>query len=293
MKRNLILAFSFLMTSVLFAQTPTYQGLLWKITGNGLDKPSYLYGTMHVSNKVAFHLSDSFYKAIESVDVVSLEINPETWMETMTTDSYVADNMGNAFSMRGNNNSTGFYKSIFELKKPENKDIGSAMGAELGILNSLLYRTSSYSADFQEDTYLDLFIFQAGKKQGKEITGLEQLGGTMVLNERAAKPENDKKKRKAIKELAAEKKHKLSKILDGKPYGEIMENAYRVGDLDLLDSMSRLAGTSDVHHDLIIVYRNIGMADAMDSIMKKKSLFAGIGAAHLPNSYGVINLLRE
>ena len=60
-----------------------YKGLLWKISGNGLDKPSYLYGTMHVSNKVAFHLSDSFYKAIESVDVVSLEINPETWMETM------------------------------------------------------------------------------------------------------------------------------------------------------------------------------------------------------------------
>ena len=107
-------------SATLFAQSPQSQGLLWEITGNGLEKPSYLYGTMHVSNKVAFHLSDSFYKAIESVDVVSLEINPETWMETMTTDDYVADNMGNVFIMRGNSRGSGFYKSIFEKKKPEN-----------------------------------------------------------------------------------------------------------------------------------------------------------------------------
>jgi len=293
MKRISLLALGFLTVVLSIAQAPEYKGLLWKISGNGLDKPSYLYGTMHVSNKVAFHLSDSFYKAIESVDVVSLEINPETWMETMTSSDYVADKMGNAFSMRGGNKSAGFYKSIFDLSAPENKAIGGAMGAELGILNSLLYRTSNYSADFQEDTYLDLFIFQASKKQGKAITGLENLGATMRLNELAAKPEKDKDKKKADKENAARKRFELEKILDGKSYGEVMEDAYRVGDLDLLDSMSRLTGQNDKNHELIIVYRNIGMANAMDSIMQKEALFAGIGAAHLPNSYGVINLLRE
>lgn len=154
--------------STSFSQAPTYQGLFWKITGKGLEKPSYLYGTMHVSDKVAFHLSDSFCKAIESVDVVSLEINSETWMQTMTSEDYVADNMGNAFSTRGKNRDAGFYKSIFELAKPENKEIGEALGSELGILNSLLYRTSNFSADFEEDTYLDLFIFQAEKSRAKK-----------------------------------------------------------------------------------------------------------------------------
>ena len=293
MKRISLFILTCLFVTLTFSQNSDYQGLLWKISGNGLDKPSYLYGTMHVSNKVAFHLSDSFYKAIESVDVVSLEINPETWMQTMTSSDYVADNMGNTFSMRGENKRDGFYKSIFDLSAPENKEIGSAMGSELGILNSLLYRTSNYAADFQEDTYLDLFIFQAGKKQGKFITGLENLGVTMRLNELSAKPEPDKDKRKADKENTARKRFELEKVLDGKSYGEVMEDAYRLGDLDLLDSMSRLTGQNDRNHELIIVYRNIGMADAMDSIMKKESLFAGIGAAHLPNDYGVIHLLRE
>ncbi len=58
-----------------------YQGLLWEISGNGLTRPSYLFGTMHVSNKLAFHLADSFYNAIKNVDVVALESNPANWQD--------------------------------------------------------------------------------------------------------------------------------------------------------------------------------------------------------------------
>lgn len=258
-----------------------------------MAKPSYLYGTMHVSNKVAFHLSDSFYKAIANVDVVALEINPETWMQTMTSDPFVADRMGNVFSVRGDYSSSGFYTSLFKLEAPTNRQIGAALASELGILNSLLYRNDNYGVEFQEDTYLDLFIYQAGKKQGKEITGLEQLGTTMRLGEIAAKPETDKEKKKANKELALKRRFEIEKLLKGKNFNEVMEDAYRRGDLDLLDSLSRMSGGSDKYHDYIIVHRNIGMADDMDSIMRQKPLFAGIGAAHLPNTYGVINLLRE
>src|SRR6188768_1075165 len=61
-----------------------YQGLLWEITGNGLKKPSYLFGTMHVSSKLAFHLADSFYIGIRNADIVALETNPESWQEDMS-----------------------------------------------------------------------------------------------------------------------------------------------------------------------------------------------------------------
>src|SRR6478735_4759198 len=61
--------------------TKKYQSLLWEITGNGLKKPSYLFGTMHVSDKLAFHLGDSFYTALKSVQVVALETNPESWQD--------------------------------------------------------------------------------------------------------------------------------------------------------------------------------------------------------------------
>src|SRR5947209_15943060 len=58
-----------------------YPSLLWEISGNGLLKPSYLFGTMHVSSKMVFHLSDSFYNALRNADIVALETNPENWQE--------------------------------------------------------------------------------------------------------------------------------------------------------------------------------------------------------------------
>jgi len=64
-------------------KTPKYPSLFWEINGNGLKKPSYLFGTMHVSNKMVFHLSDSFYNAIRNTDMVVLELNPEYWQKDM------------------------------------------------------------------------------------------------------------------------------------------------------------------------------------------------------------------
>ena len=60
-----------------------YPSLLWEISGNGLKKPSWLFGTMHVSSKIAFHLSDSFYLGIKNAEVIALETNPESWQEDL------------------------------------------------------------------------------------------------------------------------------------------------------------------------------------------------------------------
>src|ERR1700744_5687507 len=57
--------------------------LLWEITGNGLKNPSYLFGTMHVSSKLVFHLSDSFYLDIKNADVVALELDPQLWQDQL------------------------------------------------------------------------------------------------------------------------------------------------------------------------------------------------------------------
>src|SRR5215207_1449454 len=87
----------------LFAQAQStginhkYPSLLWEITGNGAKKPSYLFGTMHVSSKMAFNLSDSFYLAIRSANVVALETNPESWQEDMFNFNFAQGGAGTGF----------------------------------------------------------------------------------------------------------------------------------------------------------------------------------------------------
>jgi uncharacterized protein YbaP (TraB family) len=62
MKRNFLLAVLCLATtSILFAQkTKQEQSLLWKVSGNGLNKPSYLFGTYHF-------LSSGFIDTMQAV----------------------------------------------------------------------------------------------------------------------------------------------------------------------------------------------------------------------------------
>lgn len=63
MSRSPILMFVCIFAAVVsFAQSP--KSLLWRISGKGLKEPSYLYGTMHISNKEVFRFGDSVYKAI-------------------------------------------------------------------------------------------------------------------------------------------------------------------------------------------------------------------------------------
>src|SRR5262245_32558206 len=100
-------------------QKPVYKSLFWEISGNGLKKSSYLYGTMHVSDRVAFHLNDSFFIALKSVDVVALESNPETWMTEMYDVETAFDpnsmGMGMLSDMLG---MYGFDASAFNLNEP-------------------------------------------------------------------------------------------------------------------------------------------------------------------------------
>src|SRR5258706_5456302 len=80
-----------------------YPSLLWEISGNGLKKPSHLFGTMHVSSKMVFQLADSFYLGIRNADVVALETNPESWQEDMSKYKDEDDEDGgyNSFRLRG------------------------------------------------------------------------------------------------------------------------------------------------------------------------------------------------
>src|SRR5262245_45509876 len=97
MKRYLIISASVLYCFLAFGQSKIkakkYPSLFWEISGNGLKKPSWLFGTMHVSSKLAFNLSDSFYLAIRNSEVVALETNPETWQEDMNNYDFRSEDL--------------------------------------------------------------------------------------------------------------------------------------------------------------------------------------------------------
>src|SRR5688572_13982506 len=87
MKRFLLLVVfgSCVLSSNLFAQNgkPWPKTLLWKISGNGLAKTSFLYGTMHLQDKRLFYFGDSLYHYLEQADGYSMEIDLREMMDSV------------------------------------------------------------------------------------------------------------------------------------------------------------------------------------------------------------------
>ncbi len=59
------------------------KSLLWKIEGKQLQKPSYLYGTMHVTNEEVFNVNDSLLHFLQQCDGFANEIDPKETMQVM------------------------------------------------------------------------------------------------------------------------------------------------------------------------------------------------------------------
>jgi uncharacterized protein YbaP (TraB family) len=55
--------------------------LLWKISGNGLEKPSYLYGTIHLICAEDANLSDNLKKVISECEDVYFEVDMDNLFE--------------------------------------------------------------------------------------------------------------------------------------------------------------------------------------------------------------------
>lgn len=277
MRKNLALSLLVLLFSSLqLSSQKKYQSLLWEISGNGLEKPSYLYGTMHVSSKVAFHLGDSFFDALNNVDMVALEIHPETWVDDMLAFDPYAFWQGGGYYGRGRNTGKADQRK---------KAVITALRRDPSLINYYLFRSQGYSGNFEEDTYLDLYIFQAGKKLGKKTGGLEQMSELMLNLEEAERAREEEYKYK---------KRNRNYYDEGVSFGDALEDAYRRGDLDAIDSLNLADGTPG-YLEYMLYRRNQVMADRMDSIMKDGGLrlFAGMGASHLPGEQGVIEMLRE
>ncbi|MBI3520180.1 MAG: TraB/GumN family protein [Bacteroidetes bacterium] len=174
-----------------------------------------------------------------------------------------------------------FYKDAFKIELPDNKRYADILSNDPDIINNLLYRNNNNRNDHEESTYIDLFIYKAGSKLDKKIVSLEDFKTSLIMATKSTIRDPN--------EVYDESKNKV----DYRKVQDDINNAYRTGDLDLIDSLTQLTYTTKNTQKYLIEDRNVILAHNIDSVSKTGSLFAGIGAAHLPGKNGVIELLRK
>ncbi len=174
---------------------PHQKSLLWKISHDNTEKTSYLYGTMHISGRLAFHLGEEFFEAIESTDAIALESNPIIWLDEIFASPYADDYLGKyGFKYQ---TYKGFYQTAFGLTLPDNKNLSAAISDDHYLSNWMLYRENKSKLDFQEETFLDLFIYQTGLKSDRKVYSLENFSQTTHFSKLGSMPDANQKEKDA------------------------------------------------------------------------------------------------
>ena len=247
------------------------KSLLWEISGNGLSKSSYLYGTIHMICGNDYFLSDKTKKAFTASNNLVLEVNLSDPKELSVAQqlAYGKEPLSKTLSPEQLNDLDAL------LQKRTGMTVKQVDKFSLMTVMSLITMKSFGCVDIK--SYEMEFIAMA-KESDKSVTGFETLQSQMDFLSKGysdaemitmLQESNDDTTKKMVQNYIQENLPELYKDITAP---KVMNEKARKWLLDV---------------------RNENWVVKMPDMMKDKSTFFAVGAAHLLDEQGVINLLRK
>ncbi|MFN8277045.1 MAG: TraB/GumN family protein [Chitinophagales bacterium] len=263
-----------------------YHALLWKISGPGINKPSYLYGTMHTTDSRVFQFSNQVDPAFKSARRFAMELNPDeafnaqVMARLLMPETQSLEQLLDSVDYR-------FLDSIFTRN----------MGSSLALFNrvspilieamveqfALKSRVDEPVTSSQERDFLDMYFYRRAKRLHKPVIGLEAVEDQLnALNSLT------------YQEQAQLLHDDLITLRGNVPEdGKNVLALYVTQDLDALLKESHEARLPPKFYTAIVTVRNQHMARRISELVLEKPTFIAVGALHLPGPEGVIELLRQ
>jgi len=275
----------FLIISLFFAlnvnaqiNNNTEKSLLWEISGNGLEKPSYIFGTMHLVPKDDYFFDEKMQEKLNSCKKLILEIDINIPLKKqieiakqvllpkgkLLSDYMTAEEFDEFQS---------YIIDTLKIKKSTFKKINKIkplLGSSL-IINELAGKTKAYEKELN----------RLAKKNDMSVEGLETMEFQMSL----------------INDISIEDQIKMmtEDEMTGNPmdvYNEMLK-AYKEQDLDKLKSLMDADDSMASIEDDFLKNRNKDWIPKIEKLAKQSSVFIAVGAGHLPGEDGVLQLLIE
>lgn len=259
--------------------------LLWKISGNGIKKPSYILGSHHGCPSSYCDSIPGLMKAFDKVDNIIGEIN------MIEFDQMSPERMQKMQAMMMMPADTSLL-SLFSTEEAAkvNEWLGKKMGASLEMLSVMKPMTIMVTVQNKEMmevipeiatmTTIDKYMQTLGQRKGKTIGELETADYQMEL---------------LYGNSLEEQADALLEMIDhGDSKGLLQQltNAYKSQNLDTLWKVFQEQMTG-YEYDAIVKVRNLNWEKQMKEILPKQTTLFVVGAGHLPGEYGMINLLQE
>jgi uncharacterized protein YbaP (TraB family) len=253
--------------------------LLWEISGNGMKKPSYLFGTMHILCAEDAQLSERLKDIIKNSDVIYFELDMDDMQEMMGALQYLRMNDGQKISEL-------LTKEEYAKVETYFKDNNFPM--PLSLMNRFKpYFVSSLIGEqmltCQQKNGMEMQIMNESKKYKKDIKGLESTKFQASIFDSIPYDKQAKDLVSYIDSIDNYKKVMLE-----------MVDVYRQQDLVRMDSLMHKSDPGmEEYMDILLYDRNKRWVEDIPNIISGKSVLFAVGAGHLPGEEGVINLLRK
>ncbi|MCC8035410.1 MAG: TraB/GumN family protein [Rikenellaceae bacterium] len=273
------------------AKTRTTDSILWKVTGNGLENPSYLLGTHHFASVEVLDNFPAYADALQSAVQVAGEVD----MENLSDAQILVIEKGSMPEGTSYHDllGAGDYEKLDALMT---EFFGAGLdqfGALKPAMISTMVTQLSYAKvhpEFNLATHISIdgYIQNIAREQGKEVIGLETIEEQVEvllnfepLEAQAASLlcslEHD--------ELGMQQLTKLTEL-------------YSAGDLagmhDLAnDTLNDPCPSSEEFRHALIKLRNDRWMEQIPSLMGEGSTFIAVGALHLTGEEGIIEQLRR
>lgn len=291
---------TFLLTLTFFAAgfLGTEAQLLYKISGNGLEKPSYIIGTAHLANVGFVHKISGVKEALTNTSQVYGEV---IWDDMMNPDTI--QHMQKTMTLPGGKTlrnilSADQYNSLNDMLIKcmgtglDNPAVAKQMGSLTPIamsnqLTFLLYMVD-HMGDFDPSSTFDQYFQMQAKNNNEKVGGLESVAFQTELLF------NSLPMKRQIEQLMCLVQHQEYYL----SITNKIANAFYQQDLVAIEkAMNEKRGDScdstPEENDILIYNRNRNWMKKIPSVMKESPTFFAVGAGHLCGEKGLIKLLEQ
>ncbi|MEL6841762.1 MAG: TraB/GumN family protein, partial [Bacteroidota bacterium] len=243
------------------------------------ESPSYLYGTMHVRDQEAFNFTDSVLAKLYEVECFAMEVHPDSAIKAII-ESAIKNRDQEAHTLEEVMEEEEFAAMDQRFQQETGVSLKGVTTDRLFQVKYMLGEVPPEEGD--AETFVDAYLYKLARAWGKKALGLEEPEDQIGLLANTSVEE--------FKQLLESE----SKIQESKEVRNQLLEIYQQGDLESVETMIQGWRAYDsTYYRMMLTDRNLVMANSMEKIMAKQSLFAAVGTAHLPGDDGVIALLRD
>jgi len=258
--------------------------LLWKVSGNGLLKPSYLFGTHHLIEKEQIKNFDNIIALVGQTDAVVGEMDMSNMLDlqikmmkgVMMKDTTLKDLLSEADYTLVDNE----FKDLMGIGL--NK-LGKMKPMMLSTMYALLTYTKINNLKKQPEA-VDVLFQKKAKKEKKAVIGLETVEQQIDIMFNSIPLQRQAEQLvKGVKE-----KDRGVELL------KKLNVAYLAGDLVSIEGLNKEDNDMTAEEKTILIEnRNNNWIKQLATLLPGKSCFIAVGCMHLVGETGLINQLKK